>query len=170
MLIEEELNKRLKKLGGGIIVKTSPYFDYLYIYKIRPVEVFKAGKVKIKDKYIRVGKINFKDFYNDLCKVEIYFRGESKLRQREKIFNEIINRIKRKVRRGLKMKTRITDYGKHILHFEDVTTAKYAEKLIENNRKLRTARFYNQLGFASKKSRDKAHKFLLDKGIISIKV
>lgn len=89
--IEEELNK---KLGENIIVKTSEFFEYLYIYKIKRVKVFKAGKVKTKDRYIRIGRINFEDFYKDICKIEWYFEGELKLQLREKIFNEIINKIK----------------------------------------------------------------------------
>jgi len=65
---------------------------------------------------------------------------------------------------------KVYDYSNHLLSFEDTRTAAHAQKLIEEERKLQCAQMYNELGFISEKSKQKALRFLKNKGIVALEV
>ena len=74
MFIAEEIQKRLINMGlKDIYVETTDYFDKLYIYKVKKVEVkvLKHGKIKTKTKIkhrLILRDDKFEEIYKDLVR------------------------------------------------------------------------------------------------------
>lgn len=68
-----------------------------------------------------------------------------------------------------KQTIRTTDYGKHLIWFEDAKEAEAAKEYLRK-KDIRVVRMDNELGFASEKTRDKVIKILDRKGYIGLVV
>jgi len=90
MFIQEEIQKRL---SNNLTVRIDDFYDYAYIYKVKPVKVYKKGKVKVKNKLKRLARINIQKRIPRLMSIALLNKNLRTTLERG-IIEHLVNRIK----------------------------------------------------------------------------